>query len=137
MILAGMYLLPLLGSSALRIGNNYPAIAAAVVSAALGAVGFGIMVGSFVNSRDQGPTFGAVLVVILGILGGVMVPVYLMPDTLNTISQLSPIRWGIDAFTNIFIYDENIKSVLPNCFKLILLFLITIGLSAFGYLKRR
>lgn len=137
MLLVGIYILPLFKATALEMGSNYLAILCAAITSSLGAIGFGIFIGSFLNSREQAPTFGAVTVVIMGILGGVMVPIHLMPGILKTISSLSPIRWGIDAFTDIFIYDSGIKSVLPNCSRLILLFLITIGISIFGFMRRK
>ncbi|MFH1321776.1 MAG: ABC transporter permease [Bacteroidota bacterium] len=137
MLLCGIYILPeLFGVIPLETGTNYAAIVVAAFASALAAIGFGLLVGTYANTHGQAAMFGSVMVVILGILGGIFFPVYLMPDTLNAISLISPIRWGIDSFLDIFVREGDIISIMPDIVKLVLFFCIALSLSLFTFVKR-
>ncbi len=79
MMLVGIYILPLLGLPAFEIGTNFIALVLMVFACALAATGYGFMVGSLFSSHHQAMVFGSVSVVILAAIGGVLVPVYVMP----------------------------------------------------------
>jgi ABC-2 type transport system permease protein len=131
MLLVGIYLLPYFGLPWLVIGKNIPAIAIVAASAGLAATGYGIMVGSLFSSQQQSSTFGAVSVVILAALGGIWVPVYVMPDAIRMFAGFSPLYWALTAFHKIFLGDGDIISILPYTAKLIGFFIATIGISYF------
>jgi len=134
MFLVGIYILPLLGLPVLQIGTSYLAIIFIVISAALAATGFGVMIGTIFKTHQQASTFGAVSVVILAALGGIWVPVIIMPEIMKVISEFSPLAWGLDAFNDIFLRGGNLYSVVPNAVRLIIFFLINL-LVAFFYNK--
>ncbi len=131
MLLVGIYLLPHLGLPRLVIGNNIPAIGVIAASAGLAATGYGIMVGSLFTSQQQSSTFGAVSVVILAALGGIWVPVYVMPEAIRMFAGFSPLYWALTAFHKIFLGDGDIKSILPYAAKLIAFFCATVSISFF------
>ncbi len=114
MLMVGKFILPLLGTPVLEIGSAPLALFFVAVSAALAACGYGILVGVVVRSYEQASTFGAVSVVIAAALGGVMVPVYVMPRAMQDLSVISPLGWGLDAFLEIFIRDGDLVSVMPR-----------------------
>jgi ABC-2 type transport system permease protein len=62
------------------------------------------------------------MVVLLGIISGTFLPIHLMPKFIQYLSYVSPIRWGIDNYLNLFIREGNIASILPNTILLILFF---------------
>lgn len=137
MLLCGIYILPeFFGLIPLEVGTNYAAIAVAALASALAAIGFGLLVGTYANTHGQAAMFGSVMVVILGILGGIFIPVYLMPDTLNMISAFSPIRWGINSFLDIFVREGDMISIMPDVIKLTLFFCMALSLSLFTFVKR-
>ena len=99
MILTGIHIIPAISDlPALDMGNSYFSIFIASISCAMAAIGFGLIVGSIASSQSQAGMFGSFMVVILAILGGIFLPVYLMPEPLRVISMISPLRWGIDSF---------------------------------------
>ena len=110
------------GFPPLDLGHQYFAIAIATVAASLAAIGFGIIVGAAATTHNQAALFGSVMVVLLGIISGTFLPIHLMPSFIQYISYLSPIRWGIDNYLNLFIREGNIASILPNTILLILFF---------------
>lgn len=131
MLMVGLYILPLLGLPTLIIGNNILAIFIIALSCGLAATGFGVMVGTLFNTHQQSSTFGAVSVVILAALGGIWVPVYVMPETIRTMAEFSPLYWALTAFHKIFLNDGTVQNILPYALKLISFFLATIGIAYF------
>jgi ABC-2 type transport system permease protein len=129
MLMVGIYLLPLLGLPSLVIGNSVIAIAVVAFSCGLAATGYGILVGTLFTTHQQSSTFGAVSIVILAALGGIWVPVYVMPDSIRMLSEISPLYWSLSAFHKIFIGGGKLLDVLPYAGKLILFFLATIGIA--------
>jgi len=123
MLLAGTWLLPtFFGLPHLELGHHYLEIAAATIAAALAAIGFGILVGTFSTTHGQAALFGSVMVVILGVISGTFLPVYLMPKPIRYLSMFSPIRWGIDNYLEIFIRESSFLTILPNILLLLMFF---------------
>jgi ABC-2 type transport system permease protein len=131
MMLVGLVILPLLGTPVLTLGNTPMGLVLLVISSALAASGFGILVGVLASSHEQASTFSAVSIIIAAALGGVMVPVYLMPDTMQNISIYSPLAWGLNGFLDIFVRGADLWSVLPNALGLLLFSLVTLVISIF------
>lgn len=136
MIMVGLYLLPLLGLPKLLIGNNVIAISIVAFCGGLAATGFGMMVGTLFKTHQQSSTFGSVSVVILAALGGIWVPVYVMPEAIRALAEFSPLYWGLSAFHKLFLNNGGVATILPYALKLLIFFLFTIGIS-FAYNKIR
>jgi ABC-2 type transport system permease protein len=114
MLMVGKFLLPLFGTPVLELGSSPFALMLVAVSAALAACGYGILVGVVARSYDQAAIFGSVSIVIAAALGGVMVPIYVMPKFMQKLSVISPLGWGLDAFLDIFVRDGHLSTVLPR-----------------------
>lgn len=110
----GKYALPLLGTPRLEIGDAPGAIALVATGAALAAAGYGVLVGTLARTYEQASMFGAVSVVIAAALGGIMVPVYVMPEPMRKISGFSPLNWGLSALTDLFARGAGLSDVLPE-----------------------
>jgi len=137
MIMAGRFILPLFGTPVLELGSAPGALLLIAFSAALAACGFGILVGVVAHSYDQAAIFGSVSIVIAGALGGVMVPVYVMPHFMQSISIISPLGWGLDAFLDIFVRHGNVVSVLPQVVALNSFFLLCLTAALVVFRRRR
>ena len=69
----GKWILPLWGTPPLTMGGDPTALGAMVISAIFAATGYGILLGTIVNSFEQAAMFGPISIVIAAALGGVMV----------------------------------------------------------------
>ena len=132
MIMAGKFILPLMGMPALVMGSHYFAISALTVCTALAALGFAIAVGTIATTHQQASAFGAVSIIILTSLGGLWVPVYLMPKFMSNIAGYSPLNWAHDGFLDLFVRQGTFMEIVPNLFKLFLFFAAMMSL-ALGY----
>ena len=91
----------------------------------LAAIGFGILLGTIAKTHEQSAPFGATMVVILAALGGVWVPVFIMPLFMQYISRISPMNWGLNAFYDVLLRNGGLSQILPEIILLLLFFLIT------------
>ena len=137
MLLVGRFVLPLLGTPVLELGSAPFALLTVAISAALAACGYGILVGVLARSYDQASTFGAVSVVIAAALGGVMVPVYVMPRVMQNISVVSPLGWGLEAFLDIFVREGSLRTVWPQVGQLVGFFVVCVLVAALVFRRLR
>jgi ABC-2 type transport system permease protein len=136
MLLIGRYLLPLFGTPRLALGGHPEAVLLLVLCAALAATGFGILVGTLVGSYEQAAMVGPVAVVVAAALGGIMVPVYVMPKGMQAISAFSPLAWGLSGFLDIFVRDADLAGILPNALSLLAFFAATLTIAWIVYHRR-
>ena len=129
MVLIGVYLFPVLGLPTLAVsGKLFLAFLVALFSG-LAAVGLGLLLGTVAKSQEQAAPFGATFVVVLAALGGVWVPVFMMPNFMQFISNLSPMNWGLNAFYDVFLRNIGLLEILPEIGLLFLFFLATTIIS--------
>lgn len=107
-----------------------------IPAASLAAAGYGVFVGTAARTYEQASMFGAVSVVIAAALGGVMIPVYMMPKGMQLVSRFSPLAWGLDALTDIFVRDADIAGVFPDILRLTIFFLGMMGISWIIFIRR-
>lgn len=131
MLLVGVFLLPILGLPQLIVGNNLMSVLIVAICSGLAATGFGVFVGTIFNTHQQSSTFGSVSVVILAALGGIWVPVYVMPEVIRVLAEFSPLYWGLSAFQHLFLGDGTLQPVAGYIYKLLLFFAVTLIASVF------
>lgn len=137
MLAAGTYLLPLLGTAGLETGPELVAVIPVALAASLAAIGYGLMVGALARTYEQASMFGAVSIVIAAALGGIMIPVYVMPRYMQDISTYSPLAWGLTAFQDIFVRGGDLRTVLPEISYLLLFFIVTVTISGLAMRSNR
>lgn len=125
--LTGVYFMPLFGLPQLQIGGNYGAIFFISLASALAASGYGIAIGAIASTHVQASTFGSVSTVILAAVGGVWIPVMVMPDIMRKISAFSPLNWGVNGYYEVFLRNASTLDVLPDILKLAGFFVLSIG----------
>lgn len=136
MIAVGIYIMPLLGLSKLVLGTNILGILLVACSVAMAATGYGVLIAVYFKTPQQALSFGSVSVVILSAIGGVWVPVYVMPEILQTLSRFSPMSWGLEAFNDLFLRQGSIQSILPNVLRLTGFSLLTLFISVIIHKSR-
>lgn len=119
MILVGIYIMPLLGLQQLVLGSNIFGIAFTAGAVAMAATGYGLLIAVYFSTPQQALSFGSISVVILAAMGGVWIPIYVMPEFLQKISRFSPLNWGLESFNELFLRDTSTLAILPELLKLI------------------
>lgn len=136
MVLVGIYLFPFMDLPQLEIGGRLWEMLLVTFFSGLAAIGLGILIGTLANTQEQSAPFGATSVVIMAAIGGVWVPVFLMPAFMQRIARLSPMNWGLEAYYSVLLRQESIISILPNLLYLLLFYIITVAIAIFYNNKR-
>jgi ABC-2 type transport system permease protein len=136
MLLVGVYLFPAIGLPTLDISGRLPLLFVVAIFAGLAAIGLGLLLGTVAKTQEQSAPFGATFVVILAALGGVWVPVFIMPKFMQTLSNISPMNWGLNAFYDVFLRHGSFIDILPEI-SLLFLFFIATTLIAIVYNEKK
>jgi len=132
----GVWLFPLLGLGPLRIAPNLLAgLVPVLLCIGLAACSYGVFLGMVCASFDQVSTIGSTTIVAGAALGGIMVPVHVMPETMRKLSMLSPLSWGLRAGQDLLARDTSLASLGPML-GLLVLFALLMFLLAGKYQRR-
>jgi len=138
MVLVGMYLVPLFGSEALQLPTT-PALLLAwwAVSAAvsLAAVAWALLIASLAKTSEQATIVGGVGNILMGAIGGIMVPKFIMPAAMQQLAALSPMAWALEGFHTVMLRHGSLTDVLPSIMQLLAFSLLS--LVAAIWLNRR
>jgi len=129
MIAVGMFIVPLFDTPALAINGSVLALVFLSFSLSLSAVGLASLIAVSSNSTEQASTIGGIMSILLGAIGGVMVPKFIMPDFMQTLANISPMSWGLDGFLDIFLRGGGIGMVMNEALMLMLFGVVTLGIS--------
>ena len=128
MVLVGMFVVPLFGSEALELPGSLPQllnwwIVSAAVS--LAAVAWALLIASLAKTAEQATIVGGVGNILMGAIGGIMVPKFIMPATMQKLAALSPMAWGLEGFHVVMLRHGSFADLLPSLIQL----LVFAGLS--------
>jgi ABC-2 type transport system permease protein len=137
MLGVGVWLVPLFGGDRLTLGHAPLALALMAMAASFASVAWALLVANLVSTAEQATIFTGVSTLVLGALGGVMVPRFIMPITMQHLSQFSPLAWGLDGFLELFLKNGGLADVLPHAAKLFAFGLLSLLLAAYRLGKRR
>ena len=129
MLLIGVYLFPYLGLPVLDISGRLGLLFIVTIFSGLAAIGLGLLLGTVANTQEQSAPFGATFVVILAAMGGVWVPVFVMPKTMQVLSNFSPMNWGLNAYYDVFLRNSSFIEIVPEITTLFLFFIATTVIS--------
>ena len=120
MILVGMYLVPLLGGDRLDWPSSVGGLLIISSAASFAAIGFALLIATIAKTTVQATTMGGVFNIIFGALGGIMVPKFVMPPTMQDITVISPMSWGLEGFLDVFLRNHPWQAVIPEAGALML-----------------
>ena len=101
MLLLGRYLLPEIGVPALILNGSlvpYALLSAAVSAAALG---YALLISVCAKSTEHAVVLGGGGIILMAAIGGIMVPAHVMPETMQQLTWISPMAWGLEGFSGI------------------------------------
>lgn len=131
MVAVGIYLFPYMDLPQFDVtGKMFPLIVVTIF-AGLAAIGFGVLLGTVANTQEQSAPFGATSVVVLAAIGGIWVPVFLMPEFMQTIAKFSPMNWGLNAYYDIILRNSGIGGIAKEIIFLFLFYIAMVAISLF------
>ena len=118
--------------SALLFGVSWgDAVGASLLIVAFALVGTGVamLIGTFAGNADQAGTFGVFAGMVLGFLGGAMVPIEVFGEPLKTIAHFTPHAWAIDGFRQLAFYGAGAADIAPELGVLMVFALVPLAIA--------
>jgi len=119
MLAVGAWFMPLIGGDALSLsGIHWPALLLMLLAISAAAVSLALAIACLVQTHAQASAFGPILNVLMAALGGIMVPIFVMPPVMQQIARFSPMNWGLEGLLTVVLRSGEIGGVLPEAGKL-------------------
>lgn len=131
MVAVGIYLFPYMDLPAFDVSGKMFQLVTVTLFAGLAAIGFGVLLGTIADTQEQSAPFGATSVVVLAAIGGIWVPVFLMPEFMQTVAKFSPMNWGLNAYYDIILRNSGIGGIAKELVFLFLFYIATVSISIF------
>jgi ABC-2 type transport system permease protein len=132
----GIWLFPLIGLPKLNLPADILGLFIVSVICGWCAISYAICIGVFAETQEQANGFGAVSIVILAAIGGLLVPSFAMPDSFRVLMEISPLHWCLESYYGLFLEGGKFKDVMMNVLPLLGI-TVFIQLLAFAGLKSK
>ncbi|MBW6520345.1 MAG: ABC transporter permease [Desulfoarculaceae bacterium] len=114
MIGVGLFLVPLFGGDALTLGDSLPGLFMVSLGLSLAAIGTSVLIAVLAGTVEQATTVGGIINILMGAIGGIMVPKSYMPPAMQNLANLSPMSWGLEGFLDIFVRGRGAEAVITE-----------------------
>lgn len=132
----GIWLFPLIGLPGLYLPHDIVGFFVVTLIIGWAAVSYAVCAGVFFNTEEQANSFGAISIVILAALGGLMVPSFAMPSSFSVAINLSPLHWCLEAYNILFLENGRLADAASYLLPLMIMILVMQAI-AFAGLKRK
>jgi ABC-2 type transport system permease protein len=100
-----------------------------VVLFAVVATAVGLVVGAIVDDPDQAQAAAVPIAIALGMLGGCMWPLEIVPPIMRTLGHLSPHAWAMDGWIALVFDGEGVGGIVPQL-AVLATFAVVLGVAA-------
>ncbi|MDD2829454.1 MAG: ABC transporter permease [Sulfuricurvum sp.] len=112
MLMVGIYLVPILGGDALIVGDVWGGLIVVSIVLSFATITYALAIASIVRTTDQAVSIGGLLNIIFAALGGIMIPLFVMPDFMQNLAIISPMSWALKAFLALFLHQVSIGELI-------------------------
>ncbi len=130
MLAVGVWVMPAIGGDALSLAQvNWPALLLALAAISLAAVGLALAIACAVRTHAQAAAIGPIVNVLMAAIGGIMVPKFVMPLSMQRLAEWSPMNWGLEALLSVVLRGGDIASTAPQLARLSLFAALMFGVA--------
>lgn len=134
MFAIGVYVLPIFGCPRLEI-VNIVAIIILTLAISFVAISFGLFVSAISKTVVLAASMSASVLIIMTVIGGIMVPRFVMPSFMQKMSYYVPHGWGLDGYINILVKKYGVADIVPNLAVLLGFGIVFFGISLLTFNK--
>lgn len=132
----GIWLFPSMGLPKLNLPADITGVVIVTLICGWCAVSYAMMIGVFAKTQEQANGIGAVSIVLMAAVGGLLVPSFAMPESFQFVMKMSPLHWCLEAYYGLFLEGGKLKDVLLNIIPLLGISFIIQLITLYG-LKRK
>ncbi|MGH8283067.1 MAG: ABC transporter permease [Gammaproteobacteria bacterium] len=114
MLGVGVFVVPWLGGDRLTLGHAPLALCLMALAASFASVAYALLIANLVSTSEQATIFTGVANLLMAAVGGIMVPGFLMPPAMQSVSHYSPMAWGLQGFLDVFLRQGGLRMVTPE-----------------------
>ncbi|WP_341900331.1 ABC transporter permease [Fluviicola taffensis] len=103
LFMMGIYIFPHIGLPKLAMPNAFLPFLVVTLLSALSAISYAVLVGTYAKTQEQANGFGAISIIIFAAIGGIWVPNFVMPDYMQAIGNISPLKWCLEGYYTLFL----------------------------------
>ena len=115
----GIWLFPSMGLPQLILPADITGVFIVSLICGWCAVSYAICIGVFAQTQEQSNGVGAVSIVLMAAIGGLLVPSFAMPHSFQFVMKLSPLHWCLEAYYGLFLEGGKMKDVMINILPLL------------------
>ena len=132
----GIWLFPSMGLPKLNLPADITGVIIVTLVCGWCAVSYAMLIGVFAKTQEQANGIGAVSIVLMAAVGGLLVPSFAMPESFQFVMKMSPLHWCLEAYYGLFLEGGKLKDVLLNIIPLLGITFIIQLITLYG-LKRK
>jgi ABC-type multidrug transport system permease subunit len=107
-----------------------------ILATAFACSGFGVFLATIARSRAQLQSMSTLIILSMSVIGGSMVPTFIMPQWMQNISVISINYWSIQGFYDILYRDLPIGGIFLERVCVLLIIGIVLTLLAFRFFRK-
>ncbi len=115
----GIWLFPSMGLPKLNLPADLTGVIIVTLICGWCAVSYAILIGVLSKTQEQANGIGAVSIVLMAAVGGLLVPSFAMPESFQFVMKLSPLHWCLEAYYGLFLEGGKLKDVILNIIPLL------------------
>jgi ABC-2 type transport system permease protein len=117
----------------ITLGNSLSGLFVVTLATAAAANALGLLIAAISKSAEQmGPLSGVILIV-MATIGGILIPYFEMPVSLQKISFLTPQAWALKGYQDILVRGYDLSAVLPTVGALLIFAVLFYVLALFRF----
>ncbi|WP_010252327.1 ABC transporter permease [Acetivibrio cellulolyticus] len=113
-------------------GNSIGGILIVTISCVFAASGLGMMIAAIAKSSKTVEGISQMVIQSFTLLGGGMIPIYIMPDAVKTLSKLTVNWWAVNGYYDLML-GSSVMTVLPYCGVLVLMGIVYLAVGIFRF----
>ncbi|HYU15453.1 MAG TPA: ABC transporter permease, partial [Candidatus Acidoferrum sp.] len=99
----------------MEVGGSVVALVCLTAAVVFATVSLGLVIATFGGTERQVGAIGSVCILVMGLLGGGMVPRPIMPATMQTIGLFTPHAWALEGYYDILVRQgTGLADVIPD-----------------------
>lgn len=133
----GKWMFPAMGLPALDLPDDKAALLLVIVLCGWCAASFAILIGIFSKTQEQCNGIGAIAIVLFAAIGGLLVPAFAMPQSMQIVMRISPLHWCLEAFYGLLLEGGRLADILMILIPICILILLFQLVAWLGLKKQR
>jgi len=114
MLFVGVFIAPYILNTPFQTGTHAWHLIPITLVVAAATTGFGVLIATLAKTLEQTSTLAATGAILMGVLGGIMVPYFVMSHTMQKLAMISPIYWAHQSYLDVFLRNAEFSTILPK-----------------------